>query len=258
MFDITWVDSGAVAAVRMNRPPANALGLVEINELDVLVERLRSAPTIRAVILYSQSRFFSAGADIELMGASMGLPDGPERLAHLCERMQETFAKIEALPIPTFCAISGICVGGGLELALACDIRVAERNATVGLPEVKIGLLPGAGGTQRLVRHRRPGGRQAAHPDGRADLGRARHQLGIVQDLCEPGGAYERRWSWRARWSRAPRQTSSRSSAAWRSPPRADGFAAEIAETQALHREPETKALIGAFLARSKTKKVAV
>ena len=72
MFDITWVDSGAVAAVRMNRPPANALGLVEIDELDVLVERLKSAPTIRAVILYSQSRFFSAGADIELMGASMG------------------------------------------------------------------------------------------------------------------------------------------------------------------------------------------
>ena len=172
--------------------------------------------------------------------------------------MQETFAKIEALPIPTFCAISGICVGGGLELALACDIRVAERNATVGLPEVKIGLLPGAGGTQRLVRIAGPAVARRLILTGELISGVSAHQLGIVQDLCEPGGAYDAALELARTMARAPRHTVVAIKRCLALAPSADGFAAEIAETLALHREPETKALIGAFLARSKTKKVAV
>jgi hypothetical protein len=69
MFDISWLGSGAVAAIRLNRPPANAIGLVEINELEQLVARLATARTVRAALFYTQLRFFSAGADIELMGA---------------------------------------------------------------------------------------------------------------------------------------------------------------------------------------------
>ena len=211
---------------RGRRPDEPAAGQCARARGDQRARRARRAPEIRpddprrhsllTVALLLRRRRHRA--DGRLDGAARR-PGAPRRIS--ASRMQETFAKIEALPIPTFCAISGICVGGGLELALACDIRVAERNATVGLPEVKIGLLPGAGGTQRLVRDRRPGRRPPPDPDRRADLRRvgapARHRAGPRASRAAPT---MRRWSWRARWCARRGIPSSRSSAAWRSPRR--------------------------------------
>jgi enoyl-CoA hydratase/carnithine racemase len=258
MFDISWLGSGAVAAVRLNRPPANAIGLVEINELEQLVDRLATAPTVRAALFYTQLRFFSAGADIELMGASMDAPDGPEKLAHLSERMQTTFAKIEALPIPTVAAIAGVCVGGGLELALACDIRIAERSARIGLPEVKLGLIPGAGGTQRLARLCGVAAAKRLILTGDLISGEDAHDLGIVQELASGMSAYEASLELAHSFAEAPRRSLAAIKRCIALAPSAEGYAAEIAETLALHREPETKARIEAFLARSRSKKVAV
>jgi len=129
-----------VAVVTMENPPVNALK----HELRAgLIEALKQIkdPAIKAVVLTGAGRAFSAGADISEFGKPLQPPG-----------LHEVIAAIEATPKPVVAAIHGTALGGGLELALACHYRVADRGARVGLPEIKLGILPGAGGTQRLPR----------------------------------------------------------------------------------------------------------
>ena len=144
---IEWQIKDKVAFVTINRPPVNALDANANAELGEVLEQLDKNPDSLAVVLTGTGKAFSAGADIK---ALRGLPlEG--RLAFLpvgnilCN-------KIEALNIPVICAINGFALGGGLELAMACDIRVASENATLGLVEVDLGNISGSGGTQRLPR----------------------------------------------------------------------------------------------------------
>lgn len=258
MFDLTWDTSFSIASVRLNRPPANAIGFEEIEQLDTTLGRVEATQSGRALIFHSHSRFFSAGANLALMGAAADAPHGAERLMKLASRMQAVFARLESLPIPTFCAISGICVGAGLELALACDFRVAERNATLGLPEARIGLLPGAGGTQRLVAVAGMATARRLILSGEMISGEDAHRLGIVHDVVAPGAALDFSVDLARSITAAPRRTLQAIKRCLAVAPSAQGYQFEIEETLALHREPETKALIAAFLLRSKKKKVAV
>jgi len=258
MFETAWHDSGSIAVLRLNRPPANALGFQEIEDLDSKLERLSVTPTLRAIVFHSTLRFFSGGADIALMGEISDLPDGPEKLARLSAQMQATFARLEALPIATFCAISGICVGGGLELALACDFRIAEKSATVGLPEIKIGLLPGAGGTQRLTRVAGVDAARRLILTGELISGTEAHRLGIVQDLVAPGTALESAPTLARSVNEAPRSAVAAIKRCLALAPSPEGYAAEVAETLVLHREQETKARIHGFLSRHGRRKAAI
>lgn len=257
MFEVTRRDGDTLAIVSLENPPANAIGSSQIDELSLLLDTFRDSPGLRAVVFRSRSRFFSAGADIALMADAMGFADGADRMADLGRRMQRTFDKLEALEIPTFVAISGICVGGGLELALACDFRIAESDAVIGLPEVKIGLLPGAGGTQRLTAIAGRGVAARMIMTGDLISGERAEHLGIVQDLAAPGQAFERTLDLARAVVAAPRQSlrSIKKCLALATSP--EGFEAEVAETRALHLEPETRERIAAFLENKSRKRVA-
>jgi enoyl-CoA hydratase/carnithine racemase len=137
---------GAVAVFTLNRPPVNALSVALVADLEAAVARAAD-PSVRAVVV-TGSPHFAAGADIaELKAAASGGEDTlPAR--HLSRALLD----LERLGKPTIAAVRGFALGGGLELALACDFRYLAEDARVGLPEIRLGILPGAGGTQRLPR----------------------------------------------------------------------------------------------------------
>jgi enoyl-CoA hydratase/carnithine racemase len=140
-------EHGAVVLLRLNRPEKlNALSTPLERELDAAVsdERVRRAG---AVVFAGSERAFSAGADL----GEMQEAGAAEALAYYRDT-GGVYDRIAALPQPTIAAIRGWCLGGGFELALACDFRIADRAATFGLPEVEIGILPSSGGTMRLVK----------------------------------------------------------------------------------------------------------
>jgi enoyl-CoA hydratase/carnithine racemase len=131
----------AIETVWLDNPPVNAVGAAVDDAITAALDGL--VPETRVVVLRGRGeRAFSAGADIGGFKDS----DGGAR------RIQELADRIEAAPVPVVAAIHGYCLGGGLEIALGCDIRIAHRDAQLGFPEVNLGLLPGGGGTQRAPR----------------------------------------------------------------------------------------------------------
>jgi enoyl-CoA hydratase len=141
---------GRVANLELINPPLNLTTEAMFHELGHALATLEAADPseVRAVVVTgSGERAFSAGSDVKAFEAGRG-PAGRARLA----LEEDTVSRLARLPMPTIAAIEGNALGGGLELALACDIRVASENAKLGLPEVRLAVTPGAGGTQRLPR----------------------------------------------------------------------------------------------------------
>ncbi|BAH47149.1 enoyl-CoA hydratase/isomerase family protein [Rhodococcus sp. NPDC019627] len=143
-FVYTEMTTDRVAIVRLERPRANALSLAVLRQLDEAFQALAS-DLPGAVVIWGGPRIFAAGGDISEMG-------GPEDAARFVKAFRSTFDRIASIPRPVIAAVCGYALGGGLELALSADLRVAGEGAKFGLPEVNLGLVPGAGGTQRLSR----------------------------------------------------------------------------------------------------------
>ncbi|MEM2869482.1 MAG: enoyl-CoA hydratase-related protein [Thermoplasmata archaeon] len=139
---------GQIATVLVNRPDQlNALNGAVFRDLEGVLEELEGDREVRAVILTGEGRAFIAGADIKDMSS---MP--PEKIREFTELGQRVLRRLEGLGKPVIAAINGFALGGGLETALACDIRIASERARLGLPEVRLGIFPGLGGTQRLTR----------------------------------------------------------------------------------------------------------
>ena len=138
-----------IAYITLNRPDAlNAFDYDMLGELQKIVESIRIHPDIRLVIITGAGhKSFSVGADLK---ERKSLPDA--LVKRNLNRFGEVFSMIEQLPQPTICVLNGYAFGGGLELALACDFRIASDHITLGLTETGLGIIPGAGGTQRLPR----------------------------------------------------------------------------------------------------------
>lgn len=149
MSSTSWVSTvveRGVAVLTVDRPPANALDLELVGQLSAATAAASGRDDVGALVIIGTGRCFVAGADIPLLH---GLD--PTGFARYLSEIQRAFDDVEAAPLPVIAAINGHAMGGGLELALACDLRFAAAGVRLGLPEVKLGLLPGAGGTQRLV-----------------------------------------------------------------------------------------------------------
>jgi enoyl-CoA hydratase len=138
---------GAIATIRLDRPPMNALSRAVQESLRQAALELGARNDVRSVVLYGGPKVFAAGADIKEM-ADMTAAD----MAFAATRLQDCFREVARIPKPVVAAVTGYALGGGLELALCADIRIFGDTARVGQPEIQLGIIPGAGGTQRLPR----------------------------------------------------------------------------------------------------------
>jgi enoyl-CoA hydratase/carnithine racemase len=138
---------GAVATIRLDRPPANALAEPVSLELWDAARDVETDDAVRAVVVWGGERIFAAGADVKAMADF-----GPREIEPSVGALEGALRHLEAIPKPVIAAINGYALGGGCELALACDFRFAAADARLGVPEIRLGVIPGAGGTQRLPR----------------------------------------------------------------------------------------------------------
>lgn len=139
---------GAVATLVINRPPANTLTPELLAELSTAIGRFAEDDAVKAIVLTGTGRFFIAGADIRLLASIASSREGEA----IALQGQAILNRIEALEKPVIAAINGVCLGGGLELAMCCHIRLAAEGSRLGQPEINLGIMPGFGGTQRLPR----------------------------------------------------------------------------------------------------------
>ena len=136
-----------VATVLLQRPPMNALCLQMQREIKAAAEEIAARSDVGAVVLYGGPKVFAAGADIKEM-SGMTYQD----MLRASVGLQDAFTAVARIPQPTIAAVTGYALGGGCELALCCDMRIAADDAKLGQPEILLGIIPGAGGTQRLPR----------------------------------------------------------------------------------------------------------
>jgi enoyl-CoA hydratase/carnithine racemase len=140
------IDQG-VATIRLDRPPMNALSREVQDALSAAAREVSVRRDVRAVVLYGGDKVFSAGADVKEM-AAMSYTD----MVYRAELLQAAWTAVARIPQPVVAAITGHALGGGCELALCADFRVCAEGAKIGQPEIQLGIIPGAGGTQRLAR----------------------------------------------------------------------------------------------------------
>jgi enoyl-CoA hydratase len=246
---------GRTAVATLSRPPVNALNDELLANLDSMLDEVAADEEVSVLHICSDQEAFCAGADLALMRSCFASPEGPDVMVEVVRRMQRLFERIEAASLVTIAEIGGAALGGGLELALACDIRVAALEAKLALPEVRLGLLPGAGGTQRLVRLCGRGIANRLILGGEVVDGALAERLGIVQ-WAQPR---ERLTEWTrelaAHFANAPRAAlaaSKRCIAVADGPGRA-GYAEELASTRRLYDHPETRRRVSEFLSRKGT-----
>ena len=170
-----------VATLRIDRPPMNALSAEVQDELVLAAAELTERTDVRAVVVWGGPRVLAAGADVKEM-AAMSYADMVLRV----DRLQAGLGALAAVPKPTVCAITGYALGGGLEVALACDVRVAGDDARLGVPEIQLGIIPGGGGTQRLARLVGPARAKDLCYTGRHVRAEEALRIGLVDEVVAP------------------------------------------------------------------------
>ncbi|NNM74120.1 enoyl-CoA hydratase/isomerase family protein [Enterovirga aerilata] len=246
--------AGSVARLTLRREPVNAMNDAWMEAFHACLDRLEESSDWAVLHIRSGLKVFSAGADLKQLEANFGEP--PEVQAEVGRRYQALFTRIESLGATTIAEIGGAALGGGLELALACDLRIVAREAKLGLPEIGLGLIPGAGGTQRLtLLCGRP---QSLRLILGAELvdGEEAQRLGLAQwcvdraDLAMSAGEIV------ARFSALPRHAAAAAKAciAAAAAPSQAGQDTEVEQVRRLLGNQATKDLVGAFLARSAAK----
>ncbi|HEY2687122.1 MAG TPA: enoyl-CoA hydratase-related protein [Streptosporangiaceae bacterium] len=176
----------AVATIRLARPPMNALNAQVQDEIEAAAEQVASDDGIRAAVIYGGEKVFAAGADIKEMADA-----GYGRMAVDTRRLQAAFTAVARIPKPVVAAITGYALGGGLELALCADFRVAGASAKVGQPEILLGVIPGAGGTQRLPRLIGPARAKDIIFTGRFVGAEEAHAIGLVDRVVPDAEVYD-------------------------------------------------------------------
>ena len=188
-----------VATLRLDRPKMNALDVQMQEGIRAAAYEAAERGDVRAVVLYGGERAFAAGADITEMNA-MSYTDMVERSG----RLQSSFTAVARIPKPVVAAITGYALGGGLELALCADLRVAAEDAQVGQPEILLGIIPGAGGTQRLARLVGPSRAKDIVFTGRFVGAEEALSIGVVDRVVPAGDVYDTAYAWAAQFAQGP------------------------------------------------------
>ncbi len=243
---------GRVLVATLSRAPVNALDDALIAALHRLLDQAIADDRVALLHLRSDQRSFSAGADLALIEACFATPGGPDAMTEVVRDMQRLYQRLEAAPLATLAEIETTALGGGLELALACDLRVAALDARLGLPESRLGLLPGAGGTQRLTRLCGPGVAKRMILGAEIIDGAAAERLGIVQWALPRERLAEAARDIAARYAAMPKAAlaANKRCIAAATDPERDGYADEITETRTLYDHPETRRRVSDFLAK--------
>jgi enoyl-CoA hydratase/carnithine racemase len=175
-----------VALLTMRRPDQlNAISSGVADELSSLVDDVSADDAVRAMVIAGEGRAFCAGADI----SELEQLAGPADFSRFVQRLTDAFDVLAACPKPSVAALHGAALGGGLELALACDLRVAESGTRLGVPEIKLGVLPGAGGTARLPRLLPTAVAKQLLLTGEPLSAEDALRLGLVNEVCASGEA---------------------------------------------------------------------
>lgn len=193
------LDDG-VAVLHLNRPPMNALNQKMQHSIKSSADFVSSHLEVQAVVIYGGPRVFAAGADVKEM-ADMSFAD----MSEAAHRLRDSFDAVAKISQPTIAAITGFALGGGLELAMCADFRVAGDNVKLGQPEILLGIIPGAGGTQRLPRLVGPsrakelvfGGQMISAADALA--------IGLVNRVVPPDSVLESSIAWARTFVSGPR-----------------------------------------------------
>jgi enoyl-CoA hydratase/carnithine racemase len=183
---------GGIGTIRLDRPPMNALNKQVQEEIREAAQEAGRRDDVRAVIVYGGEKVFAAGADIKEM-ADLSYVDMAKRAGAL----SSSFTAVAEIPKPTVAAVTGYALGGGCELALCCDRRVAGDNAKLGQPEILLGIIPGAGGTQRLARLVGPSKAKDIVYTGRFVDANEALAIGLVDEVTAPEDVYAaaRKWA---------------------------------------------------------------
>jgi enoyl-CoA hydratase/carnithine racemase len=188
-----------VGIIRLDRPPMNALDTETQDGLRTLAEETTRREDVRAVVVYGGEKVFAAGADIKEM-------QGMDHAAMVVRSraLQESFTAVARIPKPVVAAVTGYALGGGCELALCADFRIAADNAKLGQPEILLGLIPGAGGTQRLARLIGPSKAKDLIFTGRMVKAEEALALGLVDRVVPAAEVYTEAHAWAAKLALGP------------------------------------------------------
>jgi enoyl-CoA hydratase/carnithine racemase len=188
-----------IAVIRLDRPKMNALNAQVQDEIGAAAAQVSADDAVHAVIIYGGERVFAAGADIKEM-ASYGYPEMAVRSAAL----QASFSAVANIPKPVIAAVTGYALGGGLELALCADFRVLGESAKVGQPEILLGIIPGAGGTQRLPRLIGPAKAKELIFSGRHVAAAEALAIGLADQVVPDADVYQAAHDLAARFAAGP------------------------------------------------------
>jgi len=237
--------------IAMDRPPVNAIDPAFVTAFDCALDEVDTQrPTL--VVLRSQQRAFCAGADLSLIRSYFDAAGGIAAMVAYVRTLHRLFDRVETLPAVTLACIHGHALGGGLELALACDLRIACHSASLGLPEAQVGMIPGAGGTQRLPRLVGPGVAKRLILSAEVVSGALAERLGLVQWAVEDA-------AFGAEILRICERIAGLSPAALRAAkdcihashdPAVDGFERELEKPLELMANPDSKQRVARFFAR--------
>lgn len=241
---------GAVATITLCRAPVNAMSDEWVMRFHALLDSLDVRADWSVLHVRSTQKIFSAGADLKQIAGNFSRP--MEEQLDVGRRYQKLFHRIQRIPAITMAEIGGRALGGGLELALACDLRVASSTAKMGLPEVTLGLIPGAGGTQRLTWLC---GRAIASRlilSGEVISAEEAHRVGLVQWCVEPERIAQEAARIAGRYAAMPRHATMGAKAAIVAAfnPAVDGFALETEVVRTCFESADTRALVTSFLLR--------
>jgi enoyl-CoA hydratase/carnithine racemase len=189
----------AIATIRLDRPPMNALNAQVQDEIAAAAAEVDTDPAVRAVVLYGGEKVFAAGADIKEMAEATFA-----QVAVDSRRLQAAFTAVATIGKPVVAAVTGYALGGGLELALCADFRVAGEGARVGQPEILLGIIPGGGGTQRLPRLIGTSRAKDLVLSGRQVGAEEALRIGLVDRVVPAADVIDTALAWAAEFSRGP------------------------------------------------------